>query len=70
MILNSALYWVLFAAAVQNNTETTHNKKNASLVVLIFIPTTLMSLDYAMLYLQLDDMQKRSRVQGATQYID
>ena len=70
MILNSALYWVLFAAAVQNNTETTQHKKNASLVVLIFIPTTLMSLDYAMLYLQLDDMQKRSRVQGATQYID
>ena len=29
-----------------------------------------MSLDYTMLYLQLDDMQKKSRVQGATQYID
>ena len=29
-----------------------------------------MSLDYTMLYLQLDDMQKKSRVQGAAQYID
>lgn len=39
-------------------------------VVLIFLPTILMSLDYAFCYLQLEDMQKKARVQGGiTAYI-
>lgn len=38
-------------------------------MVLIFIPTILMSLDYALMYLQLEDMNKRARVQGGVAYM-
>ena len=68
MILNSALYWVLFANEIGDGTPAKQGKGFRS-VVLIFIPTILMSLDFALMYLQLDDMQKRSRVQGGVAYI-
>ena len=68
MILNSALYWVLFANEIGDSTPA-QKAKGFKSVVLIFIPTILMSLDYALMYLQLDDMQKRSRVQGGVAYI-
>ena len=40
-----------------------------SSVVLIFIPTILQSLDFTLLYLQLDDMQKGARIQGGIAYM-
>jgi len=50
MILNSALYWVLFANEVGDTSPATKSDGFKS-VVLIFIPTILMSLDYALMYL-------------------
>ena len=38
-------------------------------MVLIFIPSILMSIDYSLMYLQLEDMNKRSRSQGGVAYI-
>ena len=66
MILNSALYWVLFANQI-NDSEAKHAEGFKG-VILIFLPTILMSLDYALMYLALDDMQKRSRVQGGVAF--
>lgn len=68
MILNSALYWVLFANQINDSEEAKH-AEGLKGVILIFLPTILMSLDYALMYLALDDMQKRSRVQGGVAYI-
>ena len=61
MILNSALYWVLFANEINDSGEAKHNEGFKS-VVLVFLPTILMSLDYALMYFALDDMQKKSRI--------
>ena len=49
MVLNSALYWVLFANEIGDKTPAQKGKGFKS-VVLIFIPTILMSLDYALMY--------------------
>lgn len=49
MVLNSALYWVLFANEIGSKTPAQKGKGFKS-VVLIFIPTILMSLDYALMY--------------------
>ena len=69
-ILNSSLYWVLFANQARDKgkvqEEVGHGYKSA---VLIYVPSILMSVNYALLYLQLDDMQKRSRSQGGIAYI-
>ena len=56
-ILNGALYWVLFAN--QANEASTHPKEKGDgykSVVLIFVPSILMSVNYALLYLQLEEM--------------
>ena len=66
-LLNSALYWVLFANQAQDTTQGTTGFKS---VVLIFIPSVLMSLNYALMYLQLENMQKESRVQGGVAYMN
>ena len=50
MVLNSALYWVLFANEIGDGTPA-KNGKGFKSVVLIFIPTILMSLDFALMYL-------------------
>ena len=49
-VLNSSLYWVLFVN-VANNDTTPAPDEGYKAVVLIFIPTILMSLDYAVMYL-------------------
>ena len=68
-MLNSSLYWVLFANQANNDTSSPTKGDGFKAVVLIFVPTILMSLDYAVMYLQLDDMQKRSRVQGGVAFM-
>lgn len=65
-VLNSALYWVLFANQASEVDESTTGFKS---VVLIFMPSILMSLNYALMYLQLEDMQKNARVQGGVAYM-
>lgn len=52
-VLNSALYWVLFANMANNKEITPGGDKTSGFksVVLIFLPTILMSLNYALMYL-------------------
>ena len=69
-ILNSALYWVLFANQVKEESAKSKANNGLGSVILIFIPTVLMSLDYALIYVQLEDMQKRARVQGGVAFMD
>ena len=66
-VLNSALYWVLFANQAGERTRGTDQGFKS--VALIFMPTILMSLDYALMYLQLEDMQKRARSAGGVAYM-
>ena len=54
MVLNCALYWVLFAG--QAGREDATKASGFKSVVLIFIPTILMSLDFALMYFQLEEM--------------
>ena len=67
-ILNGALYWVLFANQA-NQKGPRQGSDGYKSVVLIFVPSILMSFNYAVLYLQLEDMQKRSRSQGGITYL-
>jgi hypothetical protein len=68
--LNSVLYWVLFGfQAGKGDAPGDADDEGFKSVVLIFLPTILMSLDYALIYLQLDDMNKRARVQGGVAYM-
>lgn len=66
-LLNSALYWVLFANQAKD--RATDNTTGFKSVVLIFLPSILMSLNYSLMYLQLEDMQKEARVQGGVAYM-
>ena len=68
MILNSALYWVLFANEIDTNDEEESDSGIVS-AILIFIPYILMSLNYVLIFLQLEDMQKRARVQGGIAFM-
>lgn len=47
-LLNSALYWVLFANQASDTAGSTTGFKS---VTLIFMPSILMSLNYALMYL-------------------
>ena len=67
--LNSVLYWVLFGFQAGKGDVPGEDDEGFKSVVLIFLPTVLMSLDYALIYLQLDDMNKRARVQGGIAYM-
>lgn len=51
--LNSVLYWVLFGFQAQQKGEEqpSSDTEGFKSVVLIFLPTILMSLDYALIYL-------------------
>ena len=66
-VLNCALYWVLFGNQA-GATDPTAKHEGFKAVVLIFVPTILMSLDFALMYLQLEDMNKRARAQGGVAY--
>lgn len=68
-ILNSSLYWVLFANQARENGQPKPEGYGYKSVVLIFVPTILMTFNYSLLYLQLEDMQKRARSQGGIAYI-
>ena len=68
-ILNSALYWVLFNNQVQDNKPAEETDSGYKSVVLIYIPSILMSFNYALIYLQLEDMQLRARSSGGIAYI-
>ena len=69
MVLNCTLYWVLFGEAAGTDTYTSDDSDGFTVVALIFLPYVLMCLDYALMYLQMDDMQKRARMQGGVAYI-
>jgi len=69
MVLNSALYWVLFANEIDSNDEEGEDKGIKS-AILIFIPYILMSINYVLIFLQLEDMQKRARVQGGVAFMN
>ena len=64
MILNSALYWVLFANEINSiNSETGSGEtKSLKAAILIFIPYIMMALNFVLLYVQLEDMQRAARV--------
>ena len=73
-VLNSALYWVLFAEQANENYDPIDPEEDPEAaglksVILIFIPTIIMSLDYTLLYLQLEEMNKGARSQGGVAYI-
>ena len=60
MVLNSALYWVLFANEL--STDRDGEQTSSTSVILIFIPYILMCFNFVLLYVQLEDMQKAARV--------
>ena len=72
MFLNATLYWVLFGE-VASKTDSTDDKSKEdegfTSVALIFLPYVLMCFDYAVLYVQLEEMQKGARMQGGVAYI-
>ena len=71
MFLNATLYWVLFGevASKDDNVDDKSQEEGFTSVALIFLPYVLMCFDYAVLYLQLEEMQKGARMQGGVAYI-
>ena len=70
--LNGLLYWVLFVEFAQNTPSPSGKDSGDGFTstVLIFTPYVLMSFDYSIMYLQLEELQLRSRQQGGVAYIN
>ena len=51
LLLNSILYWILFADQARDKGRIEGEGEGYKSVVLIFVPSILMSINYALLYL-------------------
>lgn len=70
MFLNATLYWVLFGEVAGKDDNVDKSEEDGfTSVALIFLPYVLMCFDYAVLYVQLEEMQKGARMQGGVAYI-
>jgi len=71
MVLNFSLYFVLFSqeTASADDIIKSDDREQLKFLTLLMIPSILMALDYSLLYLQFEDMQKRSRIQGGVAYM-
>jgi hypothetical protein len=61
MLLNTILYWTLFGIEGKSDAGEDPEDK-VRFTVLLLLPSVLMALDYALMYTQFEDMQKRSRL--------
>ena len=64
MVLNFSLYFVLFSQETDSADDIikSDDREQLKFLTLLMIPSILMALDYSLLYLQFEDMQKRSRI--------
>jgi hypothetical protein len=60
IILSDALYWTYFTAFKAQEYLTSY----LTAVSLIFLPTILMIISYCLMYFQLEQLMKRSRIQS------
>lgn len=60
--LNGTLYWVLFGEQLGRIETNQDDEDGFTSVCLVFLPTVLMSIGYTIMYVQLDELNKNSRM--------